>query len=1019
MILSTFPRRATRWLADAYFGPVPIAAGLLIAVAAVAYVWSAVHGHTAYPDVVVGRLTYTDGDKGADGRGMAALAVVTAAFAVTIGRVFRCVAPDGPASPVGAALNQLLLLSLAPAVWRLTLAAMTPIDVLPPIRLLAALPLGVLTLTIGLARYRPETIRPAHVLACGGAALLSCVFAGMAAAAVMVTVGRLGRTLRVAVFVSHAVGPTMVVAVVVAAMVVAAVWAASADVDRFRDRTLRVMVVAQLPLPLLLFHLVPPALVDPSHQFATPYPLLLVIVLGTCIAGGVWTLVRRLRQSTPGDTLRWAVAPVTVVALMVYCACPAAGGPPTPFRDFFHWGEAVLPWQQLWGQGRRPYVDFVPIHGLMDYLRGGMNQLFFGGRAETYLDSEDLLDGLAAISAGLAGCWLLGPVPALVLVAVPLPGLDRLFLLPPALYLAAAPATWRRPGRGLVAWLGLCVVSTAYNGAMGPAFVVGTAPIALWHAARAGWRRCGLIVAGLAVIVAVGAAISPVRQMAVAFVHFVADNGWTNTTANDIPWAEGAWRRAEHAGTGSTQLLWELERMSWIAVAVLAAGLAWRAMAKRASDAGDRPPAGLVAQGQGTAVGVALANPWTMGRIDPSYMSRPGAISQTAVCYLLPAMLLLAAPTARTVTVLALLIGLSFTVGQSPLDPYRIMAQTYSVKQVPAGSVMVDGNKIGLPELGQVVRPSPDWLADVVQLHRDLGHLLRPGETYLDLTDEQALYYYLDLPVPVRYTAYVAANSRLQADEAKQLAEHPVPAVMIGPATKLDGIPPSLRCYRLYKDYVTRFVPVTAGPFTFLVDPARAASLVGTLPIAGPGSFAFVLPQTDPTGERRLQILDDLLRPDDLHRVPLAWGRSWPALRPRFTVVGSATVDQAGPAHLWADAAVPPAVTDGAAADFLHLRLTIVPTDAGAFRAAARADPGTSRSAEPELLVSWSDGGDQWSPGPVRFKAASGDLLVPLGSYPRWLLDHHPAVVRITVANPSAVRTWHVDAATFLRLDPP
>ena len=1034
-------RRFFHWLADAYFGPAVVVAALLIGTAAVAYAWGGLRGHASYPDLVAGPLALTDGDKAIDALALAVLGVTTVVMAVGFGRVFRRLAPGGPASDVGAALNQLLLLSLAPVAWRLTIAALSPVNELPAIRLMAALPLAVLGMAVALGRYQrtddgpadgamPETsgrqyteepvdtspnssaslsagVTAADVLTCGGAAILSASFAAFTISALTVSLTRLVPRLGMAIFVSRAVGPAMAAVVILAVVGVVVTWAASADVEQFRRRLLRGLVLWQLPLPLLLFYLVPPPLIDPTHRYATPYPIALVAVLAACAGLCGWAVWRRLRQE--GQTLSWAVAPATIVALLVYCHCPTATAP-LAYRDYFHWGEQVLPWQQLWSFHSRPYVDFVPIHGLMAYLRGGMNQLFFGGTAATYTASDALLAGLASVAAGLCGCWLLGPVAALALVFVPAPGLDRLFLLAPAMYIAAAPATWRRPGRGLVAWLLTCAVMAAYNGAIGPAFTAGTAPIALWAAARAGWRRCLAIAAGVVVIGALGAAIGPVRQTAVGFEQFVVQNGWTNTTANDLPWSKGAWQREEHVGTGSSQLLWEVQRMAWIPVALVGAVLAWRAMGRPAASR----HGGLVPLAVATALVLTCAAPWTMGRIDPGAMSRPGAISVTAVGFLLVPLLLLAAPTGRTAVVLAVVLGMVYPSAVTSMDPLLMTAMTYSVRVVPAEVPMIDGAKVGLPNLGQVEAPAPNWVADVAQLHRDLGQVLRPGETYLDLTDQQALYYYMGMPVPVRYASYVAANSRLQAGEERQLAQRPVPAVLVGPASGLDGVPVSLRCYRLYRDYVTRFVPVTMGQFTFLVDPTRAAALP---PAVAPSYIRVLGSPTGPPDEARLRADDTLFSPVNLLRIPIAWGRSWPALQHLFTTVAAASVTQPGAGHAWADAAVPAAVTDGTAADFLLLRVAIDSAHAAAARAAERADPAGTASAEPELLVQWSDGTGQWSPGdPVRFKAHAGDLLVPLGAYPRWLLGGHPATVRVSVANPDQVRAWHVDAATFLWL---
>ena len=937
--------RPLRWFTDAYFGPVPIAAAVLLAAAALAYAWTGFRGHTHYTDLVVGMVAWDDGNKPADTYAMLTLAAVGAAAALAFGRLFRRLAPGGPTSPVGAALTSLLLLSLAPAVWRLCAAAMQPSDTIPPVRFLAAFPLGVMAVAVALTRYRPGTVTPAHVLTCGGAALLTPIVAafdviGLAVAAVRIY-GSAGAG-DVIPFVAGHVGNAGTVVAGVAAAGVVATWVGSADIDGFRRRLLRGLVAWQLPLPLLLFYLLPPPLIDPLHRFATPRPTLLIAVLAVLAAAGTWTVARRLPRLRPpravvpldgvGDgnittdpavvvrparqpilTLAGAIAAATVVALLVYADAPSAGGAPGAPRDLFHWGEQVLPWQQLWQFHARPYVDFAPIHALMAYIRGGMNQLFFGGTAATYNPSTALLVGLICTATALAGVWLLGPVAALVLVFFPLTELDRVWLLAPAMYVVAAPRTWRRPAWGLVVWAAVALVGAAYNPSIGMAFAAASLPVALCLAAPAGPGRFALACLGIAAAAAIALAIPPVRQTLLGFVQFLRVNAASNTTANDIPWVEGAWNRGpDVAGLASTQLLWEATRFAWMLVAVVAAALAWRSAGR---PRGQRPP-GLLPMAVMVVLVLCIASPWTMGRIDIGAQSRPGGVSREALFLLLPALLLLARPTAATVAVIAVVGGLAYPSTNSALDPAFIVAKTVTTRFVQPTDVLVDGPAIGLPNLGQIIRPTPDWVDEVADLRRKLLSVLPPGQTFLDLTNEQALYFDMGMRMPVRYDSYVAANTAMQQNEERQLAAHPVSVVMIGPATKFDHAPESLRCYRLYRDYALRFTPVVAGPFTFLVEPSLADRFAVVRPLRDPARQSGFRPTAPPTpaelaaaaaapaptpaqlAEDRRLLLDECFHVDrPLQRLPIAWGHSWPTLAKRFDVVAAVGDTRGVPGH--------------------------------------------------------------------------------------------------------------------------
>ena len=891
------------------------------------------------------------------------------------------------------------------------MAYLHPTDAVPPFERAAVFPAGVLVVAIGLGRYRRGSVRAADVTACGGAAILAAVFAPLAAVGTVSAGERLAST-------GHAVkvaGLCLVWAVPLAlGLAVAAVvatWAASADVRRLRRRLVRVLVVTQLPLPLMWCYLLPPPLIDQTGRFPVRYPKLLAVTLLVAAAAGVWAVWRRLGRRVPTASLRRAVAPAALIALAVYVRSPSAVLP-GPSRDYFHFGEQVLPWEQLWDFHKRPYVDFVPIHGLMAFYKGGVNQLFFDGTAAHYVESDVLLDGTVAAATMAAACWLLGPVGALVLIPMPLVEFDRLYLLPVGLFLVAAMRTWRRPAWGLLAWVAVCGLEVAYNASIGPAFVVGTAPVAVWGAARAGWRRSAAAAAVVVVLLSAAAAVPDVRATGVGFVRFVADNAWTNTAAHAVPWSAGAWQRDIQTGFGSSQALWETVRLGWMGVAVVGLAVAWRAMAGGRA----RPGAGLL--GLSVALVLAITFPWTMGRIGGGAFSRPGSLSTTSVEYLLPALLLLAVPRrwAALAAVVAVMAAAAVQYGDATnVDPGQVIAKAAAVRVADAGRRVDDGAQLGLPGLGRVFAPAaaPGYPQDLAQLKRNLTRLLRPGETFLDLTEQQAIYFYLGLPVPVQYAAYVAANGRLQRTEERQLAAHPVPAVMIGPAAWIDGVPPSVRCYRLWRDYALRDVTVRLGDFTFLVDPQRAAAFGGQ-----------PVPPTDarpaPT-EPELETLDTLMMPTDLQRLCVSWGRSWPTLRSEFADVGQGTVTaQASATDPWAVATVPTAtVPGGAAADFVLLHVSLKASHPARYWAALAKDPvphDTPSADEPEMVLQWQDAGGAWPTAAAHFKVHPGDLLVPLGAFPRWLLGQHAPAIRMCVLNAGAVRSWQLDGVTYLKL---
>jgi len=84
-----------------------------------------------------------------------------------------------------------------------------------------------------------------------------------------------------------------------------------------------------------------------------------------------------------------------------------------------------------------------------------------------------------------------------------------------------------------------------------------------------------------------------------------------------------------------------------------------------------------------------------------------------------------------------------------------------STATYPPGYRIVDGKSFGLERIGHMAADS-STVDQIRSLKEALALLLRPDETYLDLTNRNALYYYLDLPIHQLYGPYIAASEKMQ-----------------------------------------------------------------------------------------------------------------------------------------------------------------------------------------------------------------------------------------------------------------
>lgn len=977
-------------LRSSWFGVGPILAGTLFAAALVKAVWpDLLRRAQVYHDLVVGDITMVNANKSIDYVALAILIGVSLLASLCICLIFRRLAGDNSESETGKAISQLLLISLIPAAWRIGVACAIDSDTLPPFILLALFPLAVVGFALAALRFRKMLSRD-EIFTCGGAVLMTPVLATYSAFGIVVATCRLFPSMvpSMAVRTAKFANTGMVVGVALVFLVLLV----APTVEAARRWLLRSLLASQVLTPLLFFTCIPPPIIDHQNRFGNQRLTALVVVLAVGAISGMVAILRRLRltRSTPG--LSEILAPVSVAALAVFVFCPLIGLPHAN-DDFFHWGEHVLPWQQAFSFGKLPYVDFAPIHGLMDYTLGACTHWFFTGAAADYEAGTSLMIALAAAVTALTMSSAVGSVAALLILLAPVPVYDRVYLLAPGLLVLASPWMLRRPVRSLVTWLCVGLICTFYNASLGPALVMATMPLAAYlgyKAFKTDRRGLKTLLISLLAIGIVAFLISPVRHIGIGFAHFLLDNSWTNVTANGIAYSQSDRAREWTTGFSSTQLFFELYRMGWILVAIASAVFFWRELI------GQRRAQVLVLSGC-TALLLIFSASFALNRLDVGSFGRPGAASQEAIYFLLPPLLVLATPvTRRAGTILAIspLLGFLCIRPPTPLDIHALDARATAVRKVPADVVVVDGKDYGMPHLGRVVKPNPDFLSEIANQRDFMLTLLHPGETYFDFSSTIGFFYYLNFPCPVAYDPYVAGNRRLQAVLLHQLRKHPVHVVMVARPSNLHP----LRCYRVFRQLVLNFVAVRHGTFVFLVDPRR-------------------LPQEGPIGsEAQLQILDSVFRLPDLSMIAVSWGRSWPSLRDELDVVANVDATScteshdvrlnshgkfvaAGPAPSLTYA-LPAEVADGAASDYLHVALECV----------ARKD------VPAQMNICWQQADGQFT-SPVLFNAASeaNDLIIPLGASPRWILGKGLKSIRLGFV-PGTVDAIKLKRLQFLRL---
>ena len=766
-----------------------------------------------------------------------------------------------------------------------------------------------------------------------------------------------------------------------------AIWA-SATIGKIQKRLRHVVFGVQLLLLSLWTVVIPPAIVENGERAASHQPVVLLTMLFLVVAISGAALMRRwiTQVDSPLTNLLQSLVPVAILPIAVFVATSHPVFP-TFFGDEFHTGEHLLPWQQLHDFGKLPFVNFIPVHPLMDFFVSGANALLFDGTLANYENSRAILFAVAAALTFLCVERFAGIGLALCL-AMAANLWDRLLLVPALLVLLCGSRLIAQSQRWLVVWFCVCPVAVCYNPAVGVALTLGSLPVALVQVRQIFGedRKFLLRLAlwwGLAAIALV--VIPSTRAMCLGFAHFLIDNGRTALVAHGIQWQANAAQTSSVRGVLGSPLVWETLRFSWVIVLLITAWI----FVSRASDWRNAPRQTLAITLMACLFLFFLSG-WTINRIDADRPSRTGEVSYLACLYILPLVLFSADPR-RYFSSLLLLFGIGFFQGgmadfinsgskpHAPITAGTLLEKPSAVLTVPPQCISIDGPSLNLPNLGHIYAPKK-ILDSLTGLKNALSDMLYPGETYLDLTGRQANYFYLGMPVAVSYgSPWLAANTVLEDDLLAEIRSRPPPVVWLAPTFFYDGDHAALRTYKIYRFFAEHYVPLSRDGCTFLVAPDR---------VARSGSMQ----QND------INLLRGAFANGSLARLPSAWGSSWTSIRSRFTPIRKLSATEAPVLN---GASISLNSNDdsvsGAKSDFIKFDFW----------------SNLSPTAKMDIDIMWMS---ESGPGVGRLRVANGTNLVPLGVFPEWLLSRNILEIKIQPHWPAADLKYVIHNPELLRL---
>lgn len=241
----------------------------------------------------------------------------------------------------------------------------------------------------------------------------------------------------------------------------------------------KIFFASQLPLPLLLILYLKHSYRYQEQILQLHHPKSYIIFIAFFMLAlyiGFFLQYYFFRKSD--KSIQPFIAAASAISIFLYGSyIPAALIIPS---DMHHYGEQMLPWQQIVSLSNSPYKDYAPVSGLFPMPTGGINQLFFGGKASTYGAAFVILFILfgtltvCMISLHVNGKWTL-----LFAFLFHMPVYCRTWIILPVLLLLLLPSVIHNKRRFLYLYVFCGFLSGLYYPLFGLALIVAGMPYAL------------------------------------------------------------------------------------------------------------------------------------------------------------------------------------------------------------------------------------------------------------------------------------------------------------------------------------------------------------------------------------------------------------------------------------------------------------------------------------------------------------------------------------------------------------
>jgi len=493
--------------------------------------------------------------------------------------------------------------------------------------------------------------------------------------------------------------------------------------------------------------------------------------------------------------------------------------------DPFHMGETSIVWQQIFEIGQTWNKSFVSVLQGFGLLCSGVNQILFGGDFASYHFSLNLILVTCAVLIIVCLYFLVEKkwIVAVYAIFGTATIMDRHFLIGIMFLLMCNRNLIMRPKLWTLVYMATSLIHIWYQPTFGGtttvAFLLGL--IMIWlpqlrniflKQTSRNENRSLIIFAGVILVFFV-----VFIPFLLNILHFMKVNGYETQVTNGTAISQ-VLLSGPSIVTGSNIIdksLFLLYKYLLAPIVCLIMVYLFFVYVIKEKD--------IVLRVQGTILSLSaffvfvLSLPAVITRID-AWWSRITCFSMVFITCIFPLLIYLYWNKLKYKNLALIFIGICLSgciyargfavvssVGYFPTsDIFSAHKQVTAKVEIPSNTTLYKGNELGLSHLGDVFTTDKNYIDQAVALREVCDALLKPGQTYYDMTDKSIYYLYTGRKVPGKYvSSMVSANEYIQKEVIEQLEKNDIPLVFVNDPMFFN-LSTSIRYYRIYRHFLSR-----------------------------------------------------------------------------------------------------------------------------------------------------------------------------------------------------------------------